>query len=231
MSGEASPVARQFLRDEREPRIRRITALKSEIARCVEAGLYEAALIMQFIELDTWAYLMRPEEMTKHGRSSFKWFIDKYLKGDPAQEYQYGAEDAYAARCGIVHTLGSLSDLHSGDPSIVIWRFHLGKSNTYVPGTKGMAYISLRQFHRDASDAVKQCLADIMANDTVNALFSRRLPRVFFQAGVLPARDPDDIAALDPDIDAAIAILDGTVDSDEPIMLAGHTMVRGVCRG
>jgi hypothetical protein len=70
-----------------------------------------------------------------------------------------------------------------------------------------------------------------MADDNLNRLFGTRLPRVFFQSGVLSSRDPEAIAAMDPAIEAEIAILDGTVDSDEPIMLAGHTMVRGVCQG
>jgi hypothetical protein len=170
---------------------------------------------MQFIELDTWAYLVRPAAMPKHGRTSFKWFIEKYLRSDLAQEYQYAPEDAYAARCGILHTLGALSDLHQADPSIVIWRFHLGTSNTYVPGTKGMAYISLRRFHADASNAVQRCLAEVMADNAANKLFGERLPRVSFQAGVLPPRDPDEVAAMDPAIDAEIAELNGPVDSDK----------------
>jgi hypothetical protein len=231
MPDEVSPFARQMLRDEREPRIKRITALTSEITRCFQAGLYDAALALQFIELDTWAYLMRPAAMTKHGRTSFKWFIEKYLHGDPAQEYQYGSEDAYAARSGVLHTSGALSDLHRVNSSIVIWRFHLGRTNAYVPGTKGMAYISLPRFHHDVHTATSKCLVDVMADDNLNSLFGTRLPRVFFQSGVLSSRDPEAIAAMDPAIDAEIAILDGTVDSDEPIMLAGHTMVRGVCQG
>jgi len=60
MSAEVSPAGYQLLRDEREPRIKRIMALMGEISRCFQAGLYDAALAMQFIELDTWAYLMRP---------------------------------------------------------------------------------------------------------------------------------------------------------------------------
>jgi hypothetical protein len=47
---------------------------------------------MQFVELDTWAYLMRPKEMTKHGRTSYRHFVRKYLKGDPEPEYQYNAD-------------------------------------------------------------------------------------------------------------------------------------------
>jgi hypothetical protein len=68
-----------------------------------------------------------------------------------------------------------------------------------------------------------KCLADVMADDNFNRLFGTRLPRVFFQSGILASRDPEAIAAMDPAIEAEIAILDGTVDSDEPIMLAGHT--------
>lgn len=126
MPTEVSPIGRQLLRDERAPRVKRITALTSETARCFESGLYDAAVVMQFIELDTWAYLMRPATMTKHGRTSFKWFIREYLRSDLAQEYKYAPEDAYAARCGILHTLGAISDLHHADPSIVVWRFHGG---------------------------------------------------------------------------------------------------------
>lgn len=203
MRPKSSAIDRQFMRDERGPHAVQITALMHETARCFDSGLYDAGLAMMFIELDIWAYLMRPEKMTKHGRASFKWFIDKYLRGDPAQEYQYGAEDAYAARCGILHTLGSLSDLHQKDPPPVIWRFHHGTGNTYVPDTKTMAYISVARFRNDASAAIEHCLTDVMADLAVNRLFGQRMQRVSWQAGVLPSRDPEAIAVLDPAIDAA----------------------------
>jgi hypothetical protein len=73
-------------------------------------------------------------------------------------------------------------------------------------------------------------LEEVMADDAMSKLLGERLVRVFFfHAGVLPSRDPGEIAATAPGIDADIAVLDGTVDSDEPIFLAGHTFVRGVC--
>ena len=31
--------------------------------------------------------------MTKHGRTSFKRFIDRYMRSDADQQYQYAAED------------------------------------------------------------------------------------------------------------------------------------------
>jgi hypothetical protein len=47
-----------------------------------------------------------------------------------------------------------------------------------------------------------------MADDNLNRLFGTWLPRVFFQSGVLSSRDPKAIAAMDPAIEAEIAILE-----------------------
>jgi hypothetical protein len=186
---------------------------------------------MQFIELDTWAFLTRPASMTIHDRKSFTWFIERYMRDAPRQGYSYSPKDVYAARCGLLHTFGALANMHERDKSVVIWRFHLGKLNTFVPGLDRMAYISATRFIRDAHAAVSASLKEVRADDAMSKLFGERLVRVFFHSGVLPSRDPDEIAALDPGIDADIAVLDGTVDSDEPIFLAGHTFVRGRCRG
>jgi hypothetical protein len=226
----ASPYARQMLRDERTPRIERIHALGREVIKCIEAKAYDAALAIQFIKLDTWAFLTRPASMTVHGRASFIWFIERYMRDAPGQGYSYSPSDVYAARCGLLHTFGSLANMHETDKSVVIWRFHLGKLNTFVPGLDRMAYISVMRFISDANAAIDASLQEVKADNAMNKLLGERLVRVFFHAGVLPSRDPDAIEAMDPGIDADIAVLDGTIDSDEPIVLAGHTFVRGVCR-
>jgi hypothetical protein len=89
-----------------------------------------------------------------------------------------------------------------------------------------MAYISVTRFIMDAQAAISACWKEVRADNAVNKPLGNRLPRVYFHSGVLPSRDPDEIAALDPGIDADIARADGTVDSDAPIFLAGHTFVR-----
>jgi hypothetical protein len=71
----ASPLARQLLRDERSPRVKRITALGEEVQKCLEVQAFDSALVMQFIELDTWAFLTRPTSI--RGRRSFMWFIER----------------------------------------------------------------------------------------------------------------------------------------------------------
>jgi hypothetical protein len=219
-----------MLRDERAPRIERIHTLGREVVRCIEAKAYDAALAMQFIELDMWAFLTRPASMTIHGRASFMWFIKQYLQDAPGQGYSYSPGDVYAARCALLHTFGSLSNMHATDKSVVVWRFHLGKLNTLVPGLDRMAYISVMRFIKDARAATSASLQAVMADGGMNKLLGERLVQVYFHAGVLPSRDPDAVATMDTGIDADIAVLDGTIDSDEPIFLAGHTSVRGVCR-
>jgi hypothetical protein len=197
----------------------------------MEAKTYDAALAMQFIELDTWAFLTRPASNIRHNRSSFMHFVRRYLQDAPGHDYAYRAEDVYAARCALLHTFGALANMHAENKSVVIWRYHMGKQNTFIPGLTRMAYISVCRFIQDAQAALATCLTEVMENQELGKLFGERLPSVYLHAGILPDRDPEAIVAMDPEVDAAIAVLDGTVDSDEVIFLAGHTMVRGVCQG
>jgi hypothetical protein len=164
---------------------------------------------MQLIELDTWAFLTRPASMTIHGRASFMWFIERYMRDAPGQGYSYSPSDAYAARCGLLHTFGALADMHEKDKSVAVWRFHLGKLNTFVPGLEPrMAYISVTRFIMDAQTAIRSaCSKELLADDAMKKRVGERLPRVSFHSGILPSRDPDDIAALDPGIDAEIAAI------------------------
>ena len=124
---------------------------------------------MQLIELDTWAFLTRPASMTIHGRASFMWFIERYMRDAPGQGYSYGPSDVYAARCGLLHTFGALADMHEKDKSVAVWRFHLGKLNTFVPGLEPrMAYISVTRFIMDAQTAIRSaCSKELLTDDAM----------------------------------------------------------------
>ena len=206
----ALPYARQLLRDERTPRLQRLFALGHETERCYDAKLYDAALAMQFIQLDTWAFLLRPSSFRKHNRRSFIWFVETYLATDPDQSYQYAGADVYGARCAMLHTFGSLTDRHENDPSSVVWRYHLGLHHSFVPRLHRMAYVSVHRFMRDASSATVRCLKTLEDDPEASSLAMQRLPRVFFHAGILPSRDPNVIAALEAATDAEIAELEKT---------------------
>jgi hypothetical protein len=211
MTTPMTPAGRQMVRDQRDSRIERIEALSRTVRLCIETKNYDAALVMGFIQLDTWAFLSRPESMVDHGRTSFKLFIERYLQDAPGQGYSYKWLDVYAARCALLHTFGSQADLHNSNSSVVLWRYHLGKQNTFVPGLTRMAYISVQRLLLDANAAVGRCMAEMHTDHTLKKRIGDRLPRVYFLAGVLPSRDPDAIAAMDPALDAEIASWEGEV--------------------
>ena len=116
-----------------------------------------------------------------------------------------------------LHTFGSLADLHQDDPTVVVWRYHLGKQNTFVPGLDRMAYISVPRFLKDVIAAIGKSLAEVASDSALNALFGRRLPTVYFLSGVLPSRDPGEIVTMDAAIDAEIDLLDGGAGPGVPI--------------
>ena len=89
-----------------------ILDLYQEVARAQDGGALVAALAMVFVGIDTMAWLSLPLEQHSVKRDDFCAWVDTYLKADAAQPYQYVGIDLYAARCAMLHSYGSLSDLH-----------------------------------------------------------------------------------------------------------------------
>jgi hypothetical protein len=89
-----------------------ILDLYREIAKAQDADALVAALALVFVGIDTMAWLSLPMESNSVKRDDFCSWIDTYLKADADQPYQYVGIDVYAARCAMLHSYGSLSDLH-----------------------------------------------------------------------------------------------------------------------
>ena len=89
-----------------------ILELYREIAKAQDADALIAALAMVFVGIDTMAWLSLPVGSNSVKRDDFCSWVDNYLKTDADQPYQYVGIDVYAARCAMLHSYGSLSDLH-----------------------------------------------------------------------------------------------------------------------
>jgi hypothetical protein len=76
--------------------------LVGEIKRCEQAGATIGALAVSFVCIDSMSYLSMPADKRKHDRSDFIAWVDRYLRADPSQPYQYRGIDVYAARCGLL---------------------------------------------------------------------------------------------------------------------------------
>ena len=90
-----------------------ILELYREIAKAQDADALLAALAMVFVGIDTMAWLSLPLGQTSVRRDDFCSWVDTYLKTDASQPYHYVGIDVYAARCALLHSYGSLSDLHN----------------------------------------------------------------------------------------------------------------------
>lgn len=83
-----------------------------EIARTQRAGAAVATVAMIYIGIDTMALLGCPVGKQSQTRGDFIAWVDRYLRADPRSGYQYDGLEVYAARCALLHSYGSVADLH-----------------------------------------------------------------------------------------------------------------------
>jgi hypothetical protein len=86
--------------------------LLGEISKAQDAGATVAALAMVYIGIDTMALLSCPQGQDSQIRADFIAWVNRFLKADTGSEYQYEGIDVYAARCAVLHSYGSVADLH-----------------------------------------------------------------------------------------------------------------------
>jgi hypothetical protein len=91
-----------------------ILQLSREISTAQDSGAFWAALAMVYVGIDTMALLACPPGQTEQTKKDFILWVDKYLRADPASDYQYEGADVYAARCALLHSYGSIARDHRG---------------------------------------------------------------------------------------------------------------------
>jgi hypothetical protein len=96
------------------------------IQLCFDQGAPEACLTLVYSGIDTFGFLGAPAGVSKATRTSFLTWADACLVGR-LKDIQGGpvtAMDLYAARCGILHTSTSESDLgNRGDAHEIFYRY------------------------------------------------------------------------------------------------------------
>jgi len=152
----------------------------NDIHVCMKNNAPTGAIILTYCAMDAMAYLYMSEGKQKVGRSDFKEWVEKYMKTDPEQPYQYDKEDLYGARCGIVHTYCAESDMSRKNECKKIAYKPNCLKHFYEP-TKhpDLVVLGLNLFVRDFFDAVGRFLADIEVNQNLRERVEKRLPNLF----------------------------------------------------
>lgn len=152
----------------------------NDIHVCLTNNAPTGAILLTYCAIDAMAFLSMPAENQKSGRSDFKNWVEKYLKTDSGQPYQYNKEDLYGARCGIVHTYCAESDLSKENKcKKIVYKPNCLK-HFYEPAKHpDLVVLGLNLFIRDFFDAVDSFLAEIEVDDNLRKRVEERLPKLF----------------------------------------------------
>ena len=103
-----------------------------DIKVALDNRAFTGALILVYAAIDAMAFLSMQESQKEVHRKDFINWVEKYMKTDSKQPYQYQGIDLYSARCGIVHRYGATSRL-SDIGQCKIFNYHNGSEHIYKP--------------------------------------------------------------------------------------------------
>lgn len=156
-----------------------LVQLLGEISKSFDADATVSALAMIYIGLDTMALLACPLGQTSQTRSDFIAWVDRYLKADPTSEYQYEGIDLYAARCAVLHSYGSVSDLHRGQKPPRTFGYVDNGPHRHSVADR-FVLISVASLAHDFSSAAMEFLSGLQSDPDLKARVDSRMPSLFF---------------------------------------------------
>jgi hypothetical protein len=92
--------------------------LGAGIEACMEKGLQRPTLVLLYSAIDVAAWLSNDDPNAGVGKRFMGW-VDRYLL--KAKPLHCTAADLYSARCGLVHTLTSDSDMSDKRKARRVW--------------------------------------------------------------------------------------------------------------
>jgi len=151
----------------------------SDIKKARDNTILAGSVILTLSAIDAMSFLAMPLGQKKVHRRDYVNWVEKYMKTDPKQPYQYKGIDLYGARCGIVHRYGVKSRL-SEKGQCKIFAYHNGSEHIYNPKVDGnFVLISIRRFTNDFFDAVEEFLQDMIIDKNVKSRVDSRILGLF----------------------------------------------------
>lgn len=157
-----------------------IDCILNDIDVCLKKNAPTGAVLLTYCAIDAMAFLSMPLSKTKVCQGDYTAWVEKYMKTDIYQPYQYRGIDLYGARCGIAHNYGMESDLsRAGKCKVFAYKTNSLK-HFYNPNRHPeMVVLGVRLFIRDFYIAVENFFADIEKNNDLGKRVQNRLPKLF----------------------------------------------------
>ena len=151
-----------------------------DIHACLTNDAPTGAVLLTYCAIDAMSFLSMPIDQEEVSRNDFIAWVEKYMKTDPSQPYQYRGVDLYGARCGIAHNYGVESRL-SREGACKIFAYQWGSLNhSYnVDINPGMVVLGVDLFIKNFFDAVDRFLSDIEDDSELKKRVDSRLPKLF----------------------------------------------------
>lgn len=135
-------------------------------------------VIYVFVAIDAFSFLAMPSEQSKNDKNDFMRWVDKYLKTEQEQPYQYVGKDFYGARCATLHAFSAESD-YAKQNDCKIFGYHDG-SEHYLNNSvnKNLVMLSVPRLIDNFKHAVVNFSQDILNDSTLQACTAQRKNKI-----------------------------------------------------
>jgi hypothetical protein len=155
-----------------------IKGLFGEIIKVRDAEALSATIIMVYVAIDTMAFLSMPTSKKKNGSDEFINWVNKYLKTESSQLYQYDGMDMWGARCAKLHSYASESE-YANKNNCKIYGYVSGLNHFYNPReNKRLVLIGMHLLVSDFGDALISFLRDASKNADLKSRIDSRINKV-----------------------------------------------------
>jgi hypothetical protein len=161
-----------------------IKSILDEIIKVRDTRAISSTVVMTYIAIDTMAFLSMPLNKTKNGNKEFINWVEKYMKNDGMQSYQYSGEDMWAARCGKLHSYSVSSD-YANKKSCKLYGYHDGSEHLYNPKeSERLVLISTHRLVEDFISGLKAFFRDAIKDKALKQRIDSRIKNVYQQFNI-----------------------------------------------
>lgn len=155
-----------------------VKGIFGEIIKVRDSNALSATIIMIYVAIDTMAFLSMAIGKAKNDSTDFINWVNKYLKTDLSQPYQYDGKDMWGARCAKLHSYSSDSD-YAQKNKCKIYGYQNGGNHIYVPKeSQRLVLISTHRLVSDFGDSLIAFLRDASKNSDLKDRIDQRLEKV-----------------------------------------------------
>jgi len=177
--------------------------IKRSVRILLDSGCYLGALTILFSTLDAMGNLDRPANNEKGTKRDFLTWADRYIRLEAAVRSdvvelvgtsRITSVELYAARCAVLHTYGSESDIsRAGNARQIGW---MVSSKTNVPckpaavckptAGKKLVMVDINHFSNVVLDAVDRFIRDALTDESRKEILGIRLRNLLCALPFLP---------------------------------------------